>query len=70
MNLKIKTKDIEIEYTDEYAIIEESAKKRVLEILDTVFNKQMQLDSIKPIPNPNPVSTYHGTAEHFFNTPE
>ena len=67
MNLKIKTKDIEIEYTDEYSIIEESAKKRVLEILSQVFDNQMKLESMKPISNFNPVSTYHGTAEHFFN---
>ena len=67
MNLKIKTKDIELEYTDEYSIIEESAKLRILEILSQVFENQIRLDSIKPITNLNPSSTYHGTAEHFFN---
>ena len=67
MNLKIKTKDIELEYTDEYSIIEESAKLRILEILSQAFENQIRLDSIKPIPNSNPVSTYHGTAEQFFN---
>ena len=52
MNLKIKTKDIEIEYSDEYSIIEEAAKTRILTILDTVFEKQSILESFKPIYNP------------------
>ena len=33
MNLKIKTKDIEIEYADEYSLIEEDSKRRIIEII-------------------------------------
>ena len=33
MNLKIKTKDIEIDYADEYSLIEEDSKKRIIEII-------------------------------------
>jgi len=53
MTLKIRTEDIEIEYTDEYSIIEETAKKRILEILDRVFEKQTVLETIKPIHPPD-----------------
>lgn len=53
MRLHVKTKDIELEYTDEYSIIEESAKIRILEILDRVFEKQTVLETIKPIQNPD-----------------
>lgn len=51
MNLKIKTKDIELEYSDGYSIIEESAKTRLLTILDTVFKEQIELEKVKPVPN-------------------
>ena len=44
MNLKIKTKDIELDYKDEYSIIEEDAKKRILELLDSVYQKQKDLE--------------------------
>ena len=49
MTIKIKTKDIEIEYQDEYSIIEEAAKIRILALLDTVFEKQFRLETSKPI---------------------
>ena len=49
MNLKIKTKDIELEYSDEYSIIEEAAKTRILAMLDKAFEKQSMLESFKPI---------------------
>lgn len=52
MNLKIKTKDIELEYSDEYSIIEENAKIRILAMLDKAFEKQSMLESFKPIHNP------------------
>ena len=52
MTIKIKTKDIELEYQDEYSIIEEAAKIRILALLDTVFEKQSMLESCKPIHNP------------------
>jgi hypothetical protein len=33
MQIKIKANDIELEYTDEYKIIEEDAKRRLIEIM-------------------------------------
>lgn len=47
MNLKIKTKDIEVDYKDEYSIIEEVAKKRILELIDSVYQKQKELEQTK-----------------------
>ena len=44
MQLKIKTKDIELEYTDEYSIIEESAKRRILEIINQIYVQQVDLN--------------------------
>lgn len=41
MQLKIKTPDIELEYSDEYSIIEESAKKRILEIINQLYAHQV-----------------------------
>ena len=41
MQLKIKTPDIELEYSDEYNIIEEAAKKRILEIIDQLYKHQV-----------------------------
>jgi hypothetical protein len=41
MQLKIKTPDIELEYSDEYSIIEEAAKKRILEIIDQLYSHQV-----------------------------
>ena len=38
MTLKIKTTDIELEYTDEYSIVEEAAKKRIIEIIDKLYS--------------------------------
>lgn len=70
MNLKIKTKDIELEYSDEYAIIEENAKKRIIEMLDRVFEKQTMLEVSKPIPNPYYTPTTQpivGTVDEIFN---
>jgi len=41
MQLKIKTPDIELEYSDEYSIIEEAAKKRILEIINQLYAHQV-----------------------------
>jgi hypothetical protein len=38
MTLKIKTSDIELEYSDELSIIDENAKKRVIEIIDKLYS--------------------------------
>ena len=38
MTLKIKTADIELEYIDEVCMIDENAKKRVIEIIDKLYS--------------------------------
>lgn len=44
MRLKIETPDIHIEYSDELSIIDENAKKRILEILKEVYTNQAALN--------------------------
>jgi hypothetical protein len=51
MQLKIKTPDIELEYTDEYSIIEEAAKKRILEIINQLYTHHQtnsKIDTVSP----------------------
>jgi hypothetical protein len=55
MKLIIKTRDIKIEYEDEYSIIEAVAKDRIESIIKTVLTTQ---------PTVAPVKT---TVEEFFN---
>jgi hypothetical protein len=50
MTLKIKTTDIELEYTDEYSIIEEAAKKRIIEIIDKLYSYRV-VHFDKPLPH-------------------
>jgi len=52
MTLKIKTAEVELEYTDGYSIIDEMAKKRILDIINQLYTNQV---SGKPIPS---VSAY------------
>ena len=40
MRLVIKTTDIEIEYSDEYSLLEESVKNRIESIIKTVHSTQ------------------------------
>ena len=40
MTLKIRTADIELEYTDEYNIIEGQAKNHILEIINKIYAHQ------------------------------
>lgn len=47
MLLKIKTSEIELEYSDEYSIIEEEAKRRILEIINQLYSHQINTD--KPL---------------------
>jgi hypothetical protein len=49
MILKIKTADIELEYRDEYSIIEEAAKKRLLEIINQIYVNQENSKSLPHI---------------------
>lgn len=48
MRLHIKTSNIEIEYTDEYSIIEEAAKKRLIELLDRLYEKEELANKTNP----------------------
>lgn len=41
MTLKIKTAEVEIEYIDECNILEEAAKNRILDILNQLYNSQV-----------------------------
>ena len=54
MKLIIKTRDIEIEYQDEYSILETPAKDRIIELIKTIYSAQ---------PTYIPV----GTVEEIFN---
>jgi len=57
MTLKIKTSDIELEYSDEHGIIVEDAKKRLIEIIDKLYSyRVVHLD--KPLPTVFPSHTF------------
>ena len=47
MRLHIKTKDIELEYSDEYNILEEDAKKRIVDLLEKVYEKEELVNNNK-----------------------
>ncbi len=49
MTLKIKTADIELEYSDEVCMIDENAKKRVIEIIDKLYSYRV-VHFDKPLP--------------------
>lgn len=49
MILKITTADIQLEYSDEYSIIEEPAKKRLIEIIDKLYSYRV-VHFDKPLP--------------------
>jgi len=55
MTLKIKTADIELEYTDEYKIIEGQAKQHILDIINKIHEHQRYNKSL-PLPK---VSAYN-----------
>ena len=40
MKLIIKTRDIEIEYQDEYSMLEGQAKDRIIELIKTIYPTQ------------------------------
>ena len=46
MTLKIKTADIELEYTDEYSIIEGQAKQHILDIINKIQEHQVNSKSL------------------------
>jgi hypothetical protein len=55
MTLKIKTADIELEYTDEYSIIEGQAKQYILDIINKIHEHQVIHSKSLPLPK---VSAY------------
>ena len=40
MKLIIKTRDIEIEYQDDYSMLEGQAKDRIIELIKTIYSSQ------------------------------
>ena len=66
MNIKIKTKDIEIEYSDDMSEIREHSVKNINTIIEKVFS-----ESIKKELNSNPSQVIrtnpNGTGPTFFN---
>lgn len=40
MKLTIKTKDIELEYQDEYSLLEIVVKDRIIELIKTIYSAQ------------------------------
>lgn len=69
MNIKIKTQDIEIEYSDGTSEIREHIVKNINTIIEKVFS-----ESIKKELNSNPSqiirSTPNGISPTFFNIPD
>jgi hypothetical protein len=57
MTLKIKTADIELEYSDEVCMIDENAKKRVIEIIDKLYSYRV-VHFDKPLPTVFPSHTF------------
>jgi len=54
MKLVIKTKDLELEYQDDYSLLERDVKDRIIDLLKTIYSAQ-----------PTYVPT--GTVEEIFN---
>jgi hypothetical protein len=49
MKLVIKTRDIELEYQDEYAMLETQAKDRIESLLKTIYSSQSTYIASAPI---------------------
>lgn len=47
MNLKIKTKDIDIDFTDQCSALHEDSKKRILEVIESVMTQQLSLEQVR-----------------------
>ena len=58
MKLVIKTRDVEVEYEDEYAMLEDKAKDRIESLLKTIYSAQPAYVASAPIV---------GTVEEIFN---
>ena len=40
MKLTIKTKDLELEYQDDYSLLERDVKDRIIDLLKTIYSAQ------------------------------
>ena len=49
MKLVIKTRDVELEYQDEYAMLEDKAKDRIESLIKTIYSTQPSLTATTPI---------------------
>ena len=58
MKLIIKTKDIELEYQDEYSLLERDVKDRIIDLIKTIYSSQ----PANTIPNTLP---FVGTVDEF-----
>lgn len=47
MNIKIKTKDIDIDFTDQCSALHEDSKKRILEVIESVMTQQLSLEQVR-----------------------
>lgn len=47
MKLKIKTRDMELEYEDEYSMLEPQVKDRLIELIKTIHSAQPLTAPIK-----------------------
>lgn len=57
MKLTIKTKDIELEYQDEYAMLEDKAKERIESLINLIYSAQSTYVATPVV----------GTVEEIFN---
>ena len=47
MNIKIKTLDIDIDYTDDNSVPYEEIKRRILEISEAIVSQQLSLEQAR-----------------------
>jgi hypothetical protein len=66
MKIRIKTQDIEIEYSDDMSEIREQAVKNIKIIVETIFLESIRKEN-NPIPSQVIRSYPNGTGPTFFN---
>lgn len=55
MTLKIKTTEVEIEYIDEYSILDEAVKNRIIDILNHLYTNRV---GTEPLPSVSAYDTF------------
>ena len=58
MKLTIKTKDIEIEYQDNYSQLEKEPKERIVDLIKTVYEYQAQSKPVGIVQTPPKPTTW------------